>query len=886
MNSYELKNKKLHGTKQNKGEMLKMSVSTFKILRNRTAMITGLLAVIIIATMLVVPLANAHTPKWSIQPYLYIHVAPNPVGVGQQTSILMFTTWTLPGADYYDDIRFHDFKLTITKPDGTTEVKNYPVVTDSRGLIFFSYTPTQVGTYSLLLEYPGQTYIWNQENTKITSSAGFYIYENDTILPATTTTTFTVQQEQVRKLNDAPLPTEYWTRPIEAQNFQWGSISSNWLGGAATSNHWQKDGSAPRTPHIMWTKPIELGGLVGGTVSQDDIYYKGFGSEARFKNPIIISGMLIYELPLSNAGVGGGTTAIDLRTGEEIWYLPNVGISKGQIFSFQQTPNQHGAVAPLLWEVAGTTWRAYDALTGKAMFNLTNVPGGTEVYAMGYSPDENSGMIVRYVFNYNTTTRSGWLALWNNTLAVLTQETVSNSPGWRPVGKGNIDASKAYSWNATLSADLVGSQAPTIVGVIPDDVLLGRSSDLALAANWRPMSDPWTIWALNLNASKGPIGSLLWIKRYPAPPGNQTVMFAEQPIDTVNRVFLMTDRETGQRRGYSIDTGELLWDIIVPQRAIQYYSNREGFAANGILYVSGYGGEIFAYSTKDGKLLWKYNNTDSGVNTPWGLYPIHVSAVADGIIYGFPGDYIEANKPLFKGERIRAINATTGEEIWTLMSWSTSGLGLSIAPIAIADGFMAYRNIYDSQIYTLGKGPSATIVTASPEVLVQGNSVLIKGTVLDTASGTKQKEQAARFPNGVATVSDASMSGWMEYVYMQKPRSMNATGVEVTLSVLDSNNNYREIGKTRSNTDGFFTLKWTPDIPGTYTLYASFAGSEGYWPSHSTTSFAVDPAPPPPPELAEAQPDMTATYVLRGVVAIIIVIIIIGAAIVLLLRRP
>ena len=910
---------------ERKSKLTKNSLKT-SFLRNKTTNAIALfLMLTVTVTLVALPLASAHTPKWTIQPYLNIHVAPNPVGVGQQLYIVMFTTWALPGADYYNDVRFRDFKLKITMPDGTTDVRNYPVVTDPGGSIFFLYTPTQVGTYTLLLESPEQTYIWNQANTP---AAGVYaglpasaaIYQNDTILAATKTVTFTVQEGSIGKLDDIPLPTEYWTRPIEAQNFQWGSISSNWLAGAAVDDRWQKDGSAPRTPHVMWTRTLELGGLVGGTQAKDATYYEGFSYETRFNNPIVISGILIYEPPLSNAGGGGGTIAVDLRTGEQVWYLPNVAISKGQIFSFQQTPNQHGAVAPLLWEVSGSTWRAYDALTGKAVFNLTNVPGGTEVYSTGFPFDQNNGMIMRYVFSYNTAARSGWLALWNNTLPVLTTEQVFSSPGWRPVGKGNIPANApitpapsgsntywngsawvsnavrtaqgypavtgpAYNWNVTISADLVGDQAPNIVGIIPDDVILGRSSDVALASNWHPMSDPWTIWALNLNASKGLVGQLLWKKSYPAPSGNQTIMFGHLPIDPVNRVFLMTDRETGQRRGYSIDTGDLLWGPIGEEREIQYYSARQGFPANGTLYVSGYGGEVFAYSTKDGTLLWKYNNTDSGLNTPWGLYPIHVSAVADGIIYGFPGDYIEANKPLFKGERIRAINATTGEEVWNLMSWSTSGLGLSIAPIAIADGFMAYRNIYDSQIYTLGKGPSATIVTASPEVLVQGNSVLIKGTVLDTASGTKQKEQAARFPNGIAAVSDASMSGWMEYVYMQKPRSMNATGVEVTLSVLDSNNNYREIGKTRSNTDGFFTLKWTPDIPGTYTLYASFAGSEGYWPSHSTTSFAVDPAPPPP-ELAQAQPDMTATYVLRGVVAIIIVIIIIGAAIVLLLRRP
>ena len=81
----------------------------------------------------------------------------------------------------------------------------------------------------------------------------------------------------------------------------------------------------------------------------------------------------------------------------------------------------------------------------------------------------------------------------------------------------------------------------------------------------------------------------------------------------------------------------------------------------------------------------------------------------------------------------------------------------------------------------------------------------------------------------------------MEYVYMQKPRPTNTTGVPVTISVVDSNGNFREIGTT-TTTDGFFTLNWKPDITGSYTVYASFAGSESYYPSHAVTSFSRRPS--------------------------------------------
>jgi hypothetical protein len=161
--------------------------------------------------------------------------------------------------------------------------------------------------------------------------------------------------------------------------------------------------------------------------------------------------------------------------------------------------------------------------------------------------------------------------------------------------------------------------------------------------------------------------------------------------------------------------------------------------------------------------------------------------------------------------------------------------------------------------------------------------------VTDIAAGTKQNEQAARFPNGLPVVSDASQSAWMEYVYMQKPRPVDATGVPVTLSVVDANGNYREIGTVTSNADGFYSLSWKPDIEGTYTVYASFAGSESYWPSHAVSAFAVDLAAATPAPTQALQPNLVTTvdllmYLAVGVVAIIIAIAIVG--LLLLRKRP
>ena len=125
----------------------------------------------------------------------------------------------------------------------------------------------------------------------------------------------------------------------------------------------------------------------------------------------------------------------------------------------------------------------------------------------------------------------------------------------------------------------------------------------------------------------------------------------------------------------------------------------------------------------------------------------------------------------------------------------------------------------------------------------------------------------------------------MAYIYMQKPKPTDTEGVLVTLSVIDSNQNYRDIGTTTSDSDGFFHFTWVPDIPGDFTVYASFAGSESYWPSHAVSAFTVMNAPESttPPETT-AQNTMTDTYVI-AFGSVLIIIVAIGFAILIMKKR-
>jgi outer membrane protein assembly factor BamB len=315
-----------------------------------------------------------------------------------------------------------------------------------------------------------------------------------------------------------------------------------------------------------------------------------------------------------------------------------------------------------------------------------------------------------------------------------------------------------------------------------------------------------------------------------------------------------------------------------------YGAGQRAVTAYGNIYEAGFGGELFAYDAKTGALLWKYNNTNAGLDNSWGLTPIFIAAIADGKVYAFNNEH-SPNAPLYKGECVYIINATDGTEISKMLGWAGQSGGPGSSTSILADGFFVYYNYYDNQVYCMGKGPSKTTVTAPNLAAASGQSVLITGTVTDIAAGTKQSEQAARFPNGVPAVSDASVSNWMEYVYMDQPCPSDATGVPVQIFVVDANGNYRSIGTATSDATGFFSLQWTPDISGKYTVYAQFMGSASYWPSQATTAFAVDEAPEPTAAPTSAPVSMVEQYFLPSVAAIIIAIIAIGVVIILLVRK-
>ena len=57
------------------------------------------------------------------------------------------------------------------------------------------------------------------------------------------------------------------------------------------------DAVGPLTGHIMWTKPLQSGGVVGGNNYdiKGNTYFEGSAYIQRYMNPIIVNGKIYYS---------------------------------------------------------------------------------------------------------------------------------------------------------------------------------------------------------------------------------------------------------------------------------------------------------------------------------------------------------------------------------------------------------------------------------------------------------------------------------------------------------------------------------------------------------------------------------------------------------------
>ena len=211
-----------------------------------------------------------------------------------------------------------------------------------------------------------------------------------------------------------------------------------------------------------------------------------------------------------------------------------------------------------------------------------------------------------------------------------------------------------------------------------------------------------------------------------------------------------------------------------------------------------------------------------------------------------------------RGAPYACVNATDGSEIFRIngLMRETRWGGNPV----MGDSIIAGYDTYDGRIYAMGKGPSKTTVTAPNLGAAPGQSVLISGKVTDF---TRHNRLTHYYGSQWCSSSlDESQSQYMLYVYKQFEMPTNATGVPVTISVVDANGNFREIGTTTSDSTGSYSLSWMPDIAGKYTVIATFAGSKAYYGSYDQAAFVVDAAAatPTPATNSSTLTQQTYTY--------------------------
>ena len=786
--------------------------------------------------------------------YAFIGATPNPVGVGQTTLLHVGITQQLQNVA----MGWEDLTVTITKPDGTTE-KLTGIRTDSTGGTGQTYTPTMAGNYTLQTHYP-------EQRTRSDMRAGGTVTGTLMLASDSANLTLIVGEETVDIYPAPPLPTEYWTRPINAQLREWAPIAGSWPGNPVnkfvTSNE-----DAPETAHLLWTKEIAMGGLAGGEVwgmGGAVAFENGGAYEQKFGAPSILAGILYYNRFEERGGtnVDQEVVAVDLHTGEELWVKNwgNARLDLGQMF-YWQSYNYMGTFA-YLWEVTGSTWKAYDAFTGRWIYTMTNVPASLSSYGGGLGSNSWFGPRGE-IYAYQIDLNNGWMTLWNSS------RVVSSAGSWRPHGNTydcSWTAARQGGWesNITIPTGLPGSVRNVVLG----ERVIGSYVS----------SKEVSIWALSLKP--GQEGQLLFKNTWQAPAnwetGNQTISWGGTSLE--DNVGLVWSKETMQRWGFNLLTGENLWGPSEPEQYLQYLGTSVGIAY-GKIYSTYMSGIVYCYDIQTGKRLWVYEITDPFNEILWSPnWPVRLQFITDGKVYLVEGEH-SPNQPLPRGAPYLCLNATTGEKIWSISMiyyYRTNTL--------IGDNIIAVMNSYDQQIYAIGKGPSATTVTASPKISMQGNRILVEGMVTDISPGTQQYARTARFPNGVPAVADKDISAMMEYVYMQFPRPKEATGVPVTIDVIDSNGNYRNIGTTTSDASGIFSFAWQPDIAGSYTVIATFDGSNAYYPSYAQTTFVVDEAAATPAPYPVTSLPPTETYIIGTGIAIIAAIAI--ATLLILKKRP
>jgi len=798
------------------------------------ATVTLVLVLVISAMFVALPAVTAQDS--TRQTYAFIGAIPSPVTVNEEVLFHVGITQQLSSVE----MGWEDLSITIERPDGETD-EITDIRTDATGGTGELYTPDMVGIYYVQSHFPRQ--VTEEGKTSPGIAMGTMMVASDSKIIE-----LEVVEDPIQYYPGHSLSEEYWTRPINAQFYEWVSVTGNWLKPAGgytmppIPKYHPNNEDAPESAHILWTKQYAQGGLTGDVLGTYQ-YEMGDAYEGKFSGSVIIDGVLYYNrYSTGGSAVEQEVVAVNLKTGEELWVenWNNQTLAFGQVYYFSGF-NYHGAFA-YLWTTDGSTWHAYDPLNGRWVYSMTDVPSGWNLYG-------ENGEIYRYTVDLE----NGWMTLWNSSRAVMYNRTGVFSGSWLWGREGTtFDAMNGIEWNVTIPTDLPGSVCMYFL----DDKIFGSTTG---GLTGSVAEETITSWAISVTPNKE--GTMVFNTNWTVPEKDLTLVWTDASAE--DGVFIISGKENWRYYGFSLDTGEFLWQT-EPEHYLSMYDKWYGPAYGyGRFYTGRMTGIVTCYNITTGKELWNYEVQDEYAETTWSNnWPIRFDFLADGKIYLSYAEHSPIN-PMGRGAPFVCLNATSGEEFWSL-SWMGNWWG---GHVLIGDSVMVGMNAYDNRLYAIGKGPTATTVEAPLVGVTKGTSITIRGTVMDESPGAEDYALTARFPNGVPAVSDYCMSEWMQYVYMQYEQPEDVAGVTVKLEAIDSDGERTTLGTTSTNMDGEYGFTWTPEAKGTYEIVATFEGTKSYCASHATTFVSVD---------AEEAPALSIELLIILVVVAVVVIILVG----------
>jgi hypothetical protein len=639
-----------------------------------------------------------------------------------------------------------------------------------------------------------------------------------------------VQEDTIPAWPGSPLPTDYWTRPVGEENREWWSIlgAYPWMGygeGAMWDMLYPDTNptynsaygfvpwvSGPESAHIVWKREYQMGGLMGGdwgSASSVSPSISGWG----MRPDVILMGRAYHTV--TRPSTSGPTSqtywqCYDIRTGELYWERPLYsGESAPTIIEYGTdapgvvAATQAKPAMPTLLSISNGYLRRYNANTGVMTANISIAPmtgnGGTyhrNGYVLGIQDLGVEAGAERYrLINWTTLGSS----------ANFVSRVVSNTT----YARSALPTAQLTDWNVGYGATITNLQlGGMFIGMKLEgfDLYTGRS---------------------------------LWSKEI-------SEQFYSASANVADHGLLAVLTCDGYYMAFNLKTGDEVWRT----KNFDYPWDEPGFgsysvtSAYGQLYWVAQAG-IYAIDWSDGNINWKFEKEAPPFETPYTgsegqtVYPFNAAALCvDGKIYTYSSKHTP-EVPFYRGQPTVCVDAFNGQEVWSIGMTGAGEFARSALQIAIADGYMTL-GARDGVMYVFGMGLSETTISAPQLAVTLVQPVLLTGTVLDLSSAQV----------GAPCVAKESMAALMEHLHMQVSiggvnGDVLMVGVPVLLDVVDPNGNFYRIATITS--DGYSGTyaydNWTPDVPGLYTITATFEGTESYGSSYATTYLTVTEGP-------------------------------------------